>query len=831
MVKFTPEITAVPSVQGFKQQSSSSTQQVVNVDMTSNNAKQELLKRLGITEAQLGAICEKYVDFYSKSPEEQSIIVNNFDYSQNDNSTLPETSQDTSDTETSTFNYVEFASLSNEKKVDVYAEELARNRFLFSNTDSGRTQSDWEQLSDAQRQELISAAKSDIVKNGSEGKFNDKEISKILQYGLTKVQAANKKGISVDALKAMGDDEAKQVIHEYVADLDKENLSKGQQHYLQHQKDLTQAIVEYAKNKGINLGELPDVLSPAEVKQYCKQLGVTDIDVQKAYLLNLKENGNNLHPEQEKRLLRLTKQSEFMEAVENIPAKDYGRMTDLFESDFGDLFNSAQGTDEKLAVVMKYAKGKFEGLAPEQKRQAYLELISELVHSDPDIGTMFHEKYVADSSHDEQLRIIKSADETMRVTNAYNNNVFSEDATRLMSQDIVAGMQGENSDSDAAIAKIAINNADARHSTYMSPAFAACGMEEVEQCMADKGLSLSDDPECQNIVLTDVANGACQNVRMNTAIKLDQANEDNQLDLQEKFAKDKAVNDAMIEDGTFTRFADKNQVQALKNHKVRCEQDDYKDEDAIKSLNKLSDWIHKCENPDNQLAMHNEMMNSKYSEVQEHVAGNIKDYDPSIQLDAMDSVYRSGNPKAIETAVLNISEFKSPDVQQLALAQNNDIINGVLTKFANLSDIDIKNLAPAERQKFYVKLFENASPADKIKFLKSMKTGQAKQTVYNLIGTYYKNLFVQMVQDDVQTAEAMFNMGLKTNLHSIIEECIINKAETDPSFKFLRDRLKLTGEEEYPQTAKTVNYSSVPGGFANDKFNLFGKDKYGNLLA
>ena len=290
--------------------------------------------------------------------------------------------------------------MSNEKKVDVYAEELARNRFLFSNTDSGRTQSDWEQLSDAQRQELISAAKSDIVKNGSEGKFNDKEISKILQYGLTKVQAANKKGISVDALKAMGDDEAKQVIHEYVADLDKENLSKGQQHYLQHQKDLTQAIVEYAKNKGINLGELPDVLSPAEVKQYCKQLRVTDIDVQKAYLLNLKENGNNLHPEQEKRLLRLTKQSEFMEAVENIPAKDYGRMTDLFESDFGDLFNSAQGTDEKLAVVMKYAKGKFEGLAPEQKRQAYLELISELVHSDPDIGTMFHEKYVADSSHD-----------------------------------------------------------------------------------------------------------------------------------------------------------------------------------------------------------------------------------------------------------------------------------------------------------------------------------------------------------------------------------------------------------------------------------------------
>lgn len=440
MVKST-SVNAIPqNIPLLKSQSSSTTQQSVNIDMTSNNAKQELLERLGITEVQLDTICEKYVDFYSKSPEEQSIIVNNFDYSQNANAVSPETSEDISDMETSGFNHVEFASLSNEKKVDVYAQELARNRFLFGNSEGGRIQSSWEQLSDIQKQELISAAKNDIVKNGSEGKFDDKEINKILQYGLTKVQAANKKGISFDALKAMGDNEAKEVIHEYVVDVDKENLSKGQQQYLQHQKDLTQAIVEYAKNKGINLGELPDVLSPAEVKQYCKQLGVTDIDVQKAYLLNLKENGNNLHPEQEKRLLRLTKQSEFMEAVENIPAKDYGRMTDLFESDFGDLFNSAQGTDEKLAVVMKYAKGKFEGLAPEQKRQAYLELISELVHSDPDIGTMFHEKYVADSSHDEQLRIIKSADETMRVTNAYNNNVFSEDATRLMSQDIVAGM-------------------------------------------------------------------------------------------------------------------------------------------------------------------------------------------------------------------------------------------------------------------------------------------------------------------------------------------------------------------------------------------------------
>ena len=89
-----------------------------------------------------------------------------------------------------------------------------------------------------------------------------------------------------------------------------------------------------------------------------------------------------------------------------------------------------------------------------------------------------------------------------------------------------------------------------------------------------------------------------------------------------------------------------------------------------------------------------------------------------------------------------------------------------------------------------------------------------------------------MVSDDVQTAESMFNMGLKTQLHSIVENCIITKAETNPSYKFLRDRLGLSAsEEEIPQTAKTVSYSSVPNNFEKDDFVLFPKDRRGNLLA
>ena len=81
----------------------------------------------------------------------------------------------------------------------------------------------------------------------------------------------------------------------------------------------------------------------------------------------------------------------------------------------------------------------------------------------------------------------------------------------------------------------------------------------------------------------------------------------------------------------------------------------------------------------------------------------------------------------------------------------------------------------------------------------------------------------------------MYNMGLKTDLQNIVEATILFKAETNPSFKFLRDRLHLGGEndlanaETEPVTAKTINNFSIPKDF--DTKELFKKDKNGIILA
>lgn len=269
----------------------------------------------------------------------------------------------------------------------------------------------------------------------------------------------------------------------------------------------------------------------------------------------------------------------------------------------------------------------------------------------------------------------------------------------------------------------------------------------------------------------------------------------------------------------------------------------FEGKDAIKYSNALSDQIQYCDK-DNQLAMHNEMMTSKYSEVQQHVAGNIKNYDPTVQADALSTVYRSGNEKAIATAVNDVlPAIKSPDAQQIALKQAVMELAGIAddseiqAKFANgtLSKAEIAQLSSSERREYYVRLFDNATPAEKIKYLKSIPNGRSRQTVYNLIGTYYKNTFKSLIESDVSTAEAMFNMGLKADLQNMICETIMFKAETNPSFKFLRDRLNLNNTKDFasvetePVTAKTISNFSVPTGF--DTKEIFKKDKQGRILA
>lgn len=833
--------TDIPIVQSTASANVSTNSTLENVNVKDSSAKQELLQRLQITEKQLESILLKSSDFYSLPVEKQTEIVatikaqavettpviNKSDETFSDTNTSSTTTAPSADELTATprFDHKSYAELSTEQKFAVYAEELAKNKFIYADPKNPK---DWNSLTDVQKQELIKAQSDALTSRNGKNVFSGDDVDKMLQYGMTKVQTANYLGVTLDELQSKEPDAVIKAVHNYVVELG-DKRTEGQQIYLREQEFASNALRDYAKKHNYEIGDA--TMTPDKIKKHCETLGVNIYDVEREYLENKKRQGA-LSDEDNERLEALTKLDGLVTAVQD-KLKDgpvnYGRLAEFEKTEFGKLYNSATITEEKIAYIMKYLKSQ------DVDVNFKAEFISELVQKDEKLGALLYNEFIGSSSKEDKLKIAQSKIGYMPEMNSWGVNEFDEASTQALAQ---TQKEIHKTDSKRAqrIAMMSQNNADGEHLVHLSAVHAGFGDVEVERNLADRALNHDIvDIKQQQEILTNTFNMSSSEARIFAGTNIDRAYKENQLPLHNQAIKDKVVNDAMANDGTYSRYAKENQTAALSAQKQRFEQDDYSKEDAIAGLNKLSDFIPDCDK-DNQLAMHKEMMTSKYSEVQEHVAGNIKNYDPSVQNDAMNVVYQSGNEKAIEIAVSNISGFKSPDVQQVALKQATMELadDEFQTKFANgtLSQAEILQLSSSERRDYYINLFDKATATEKIKYLKELPAGRAKQTVYNLIGTYYKNLFVQMVSDDVQTAESMFNMGLKTQLHGIVKNCIITKAETNPSYKFLRDRLGLSAnEEESLQIARTSNYSSVSNNFEKDNFVLFPKDRHGNLLA
>ena len=834
----------------------------VSVDVKSNTAKLELLKRLGITEEQLNVILNKYPDFYSLAPEKQLTIAAGINTLQPEKETPKNQVKDSvsssepsnltkenKDVKISAFDNKAFAVASNADKTKIYAEELAKNKFMYADSRNVKNAENWQALSEDKKQELIKnelqalEAKKD---QKADSDIQQEKLSRMLQIGMTELQAANMQEISVEKMNKRGLAYKEQIVHEYVFDLPEAEQSDEQKKYLEIQAHKSELLCDYAKKQGV---ELSATMSPSDLRAQAKKLGV------KVEALEIKEleekqarEGKNFSSEDKTKLRNLRNVIAFSDVVEKIEEKQKngkfeksGLLESFSDSDFGKEFFALDSSD---GAKCKAVYGYVHTLPKDQKTPDKLaNLFNELREKDPELAVKVQQYVLGNSSIAEQSEFVKSDNKLAQaVVSSSINAIHTSVAIEKARKD--KAMQAEDPETAEALAVLRINSSDEDHKLATSKIDASFGNVNVEKAHVDVAHNKDVvSAKAQLEMLNDTFDLGGIEAQKYAGVTNDQSYKENQLPLHNKAIQNKEVNDAMVEAGTYSRYASENQVSALTAHKQRYEQDDYTEKEAIAGLNKLSDYIADC-SKDNQLAMHNEMMTSKYSEVQEHTARNIKNYDLTVQADALSTVYKSGNEKAIATAVNEVlPAIKSPDAQQIALKQAVMELAGISdnsdlqTKFANgtLTKAEIAQLSSTERRDYYVRLFDNATPMEKIEYLKSLPSGKSRQTVYNLIGTYYKNTFKTLVESDVTTAEAMYNMGLKTDLQNIVEATILFKAETNPSFKFLRDRLHLGGEndlasaETEPVTAKTINNFSIPKDF--DTKELFKKDKNGIILA
>lgn len=198
----------------------------------------------------------------------------------------------------------------------------------------------------------------------------------------------------------------------------------------------------------------------------------------------------------------------------------------------------------------------------------------------------------------------------------------------------------------------------------------------------------------------------------------------------------------------------------------------FEGEEAVKYSKALADQIQNCDK-DNQLDMHKEIMTSKYSEVVEHAAGNIKNYDASVQSDAIDTTVASGNTKAIETAYSNLAS--SPNVVQESAQLRYTIENSLdntkneelaqkIKSGATLTREEYDSLTETQKQEYKTAYFQSLSPAKQVEIITKISDVTTKKAIFKKIAESNKNLLRSIIENDVSSAEFVYNLHIADEL-------------------------------------------------------------------
>lgn len=878
---------------GLKATNTTSGSKTVSVQMTDTN-KLALLKKLNITLDQYNAIKAQNPNFDTLSPAEQYEIIDNFSVK---TPTLVESKTEKQDakvekTSTSTPEIKDIKAEYNKKdlvgKTEICYSEVARNIYIYGVKDKDKvianahSKEEWDKLSDEEKKAEVEKVKTFIksderlknVKNKYDDKVpeNTKEI--VIDAIMRAIHAADAEGISFVDFMKKGEYERKELIERHLVNENKinpENLNKNDKEYLAQSKMLNSEVTKvvekktgqkldneldtglYVKYYNLSEDELlhsalkekvknGEKLTDVEQKQYArynemmaepsnqqivkeaKAQNILELDKEFNTLSAKIKKGETLSPEERKAYSIL---KETLNSEESKELRNFGKLMPQPQTDYekkvaADVENyKAQtkeyvhGSDLEAGTVIAYIGNKTDGMSKAEKTEYIAHFIrynrslssskifARYMKECPELAGRV-ETLLAASSNYTEMDATQRADFSKAKVKAANSNNLYLKAT-------------------------GINSANTVSYVLAKPEYSSAKFDEMKLENAESNAQINDTEVLKN---TTSANATIHDAE--TAVKA-QACITNSDYFNDEVAIDTANKARDFVKGAQARVlnmtTDKNAAAAkyvAENDIIRTLHADAQAEAFDGTYNSINKHFKGAEA-------------DKYSQ---SLTSQIKGLDAKAQVEALSTVYKSGNEKAIAAAVNEVlPAIKSPDAQQIALKQAVMELAGISdnsdlqTKFANgtLTKAEIAQLSSTERRDYYVRLFDNATPMEKIEYLKSLPSGKSRQTVYNLIGTYYKNTFKTLVESDVTTAEAMYNMGLKTDLQNIVEATILFKAETNPSFKFLRDRLHLGGEndlasaETEPITAKTINNFSIPKDF--DTKELFKKDKNGIILA
>lgn len=874
-----------------------------NVDIgkfTSLYAK--LAQELGISEETLRAIVTANPNFDKLPKEEQLAVVQNYNNSVATQSLTEEAvatedtelSQSTvddsqeiqdesaSDTESYGFNHKAYSELSNKEKANVYALELAKNKFIFADKDNAKTAEDWDALPPEQQQKLIDAELKKLIKSDKKELFNEKDIKVYFESSMLDLQAANYLGIDIEEYDKMNKGAQKVAVHDYLVDLSQtpgssdlegdlaknKNLTDAQKEYIRSQAVLSRAVDAALKKEGD-----PNVTDGVAYFRDEKEIDdlfnskfkdKTRIEFQLDYLQSKLQSGQKLDESEQivyeklgkfvdseagKRILGKIKERK------NNPQEkvNYGRLDALKKSKYGESFDEASNRVERRMVVSAYIRNELANLPKEEKAKAISELFDELANDD-------NIELIADA----QETVLEEADSGLKTEmakqetglspelNALNTAAFGEDE-KVLTTLAEAQKKFEKTDPERAEALqlTSAELASEKQAAVLSDTYSAAKSEKVQLRIGQRAYS-SKDVDVQARIINNAAKNSTENVRADLVKDADKLDDSIELDsMNNLIGQSKVVAKAANESEVITRFAKENQTPAFNSLKTHIE-NLFPEKEAIEQLNFLTDQIPKC-HKDNQLDMHNSAMQSKYSEVQEHAASNISKLDASVQDAALQSVYNSGNEKALEAAVESIkyspacvkddvkNSVHSITVQEALLNNSNLLSSEEFAPTSGSSEMSLKakiskgyalsteeyaSLTPQQKREYFVNYFRQLPIDKKIKLLSSIPDGAQKKSIYTMIARTDSNLFNAIVKDK-DRANSLLGMGLPNDVNSQIASVVRFLAISDIGFKTVAEKYEIDLDRD--KTNGLKNYATDPYGF--DSKEMFKKDKQGHFMA
>ncbi len=924
-----PNVNSTTSAASTSQASASAQAKPENTSIMAK-PQDELLKKLGITEAEYMAMVNANPEFATMSLEKQLEYISKNktktteQTSQNNNTAQPsqaatasesqsaatQTSAQTTQNETPKesldhlyFNNADYSKLPLSKKLEVYVNEYTKNSFMYSDSENPKTLDDWNNLSKEEQTKYIAESK-----KGLEEKFSAvlSETSsdlkgKAIDAMMTDLQAANYGGYTIEQMNKLDQNQKSDLVYSYlseVKELAPNTLSDSDKARLQYQQTLVDAVNHLAGQ---------DNLCLADAKQYMKDNNLTQTEVLQQYLTQKAQNGE-LSADEQKLLDKLnadindpamqgvlmeakfqglknleaeleeakkngdTARAEKLEKVINSndsvkirkwakayqiekkePPKSYHKFR---ESSFGKLYEQTSDPQERAAILMAYVKEKYPNSAKKQSKLA-IELYNGLCSEGIDAAETKVSFLSACLVFDPEIgkKILSHKDVSTDVSTKSLNNIRKKNKNVPKAYDKINGQKQKNLYKDAKLyferngqskllehAKRLISSTqdvfldsaleipDENKDEYI----AALGEANEDTEIANKNIDITAtyvNAELQLKSNETINQFATEETKAYGAVHTDLMLSENQTRLASMYTNDsRLATEAFVEDGTWARFDKENQTEGMELAYNRTDEL-FEGEEKIDLLNTNADHIANADK-ENQLDMHNFYMESKYSDVVEHAAGNIYKYDESVQGDALDSTKNTGNQDAIDAAMSNFDKYadyvqENPKYQAMQqetevrqaqeVAQQVAEFHEQYEKLTGMQSNIEQEITDDEQKLSYIKNFLNASPQEQFKLLSKIPMSW-QGTVFSKIATYCPQMLSGLVKQGY--GQYILNTpGLDSDVVYKVVDIMLTCQTSDKkaAAKYVKSHKAMFQdstiercEEITNKDKKTKNYSSMP---------------------